>query len=152
MSNNTRITNAQIAQMMQSINNTLIATNRRLDELEARMNTQTSAQTSPKSKAPKKQTAPKDTPFTKKDGTVVMMTAKEAAAKAAWRDRERMSLDEIKACSFDGKWTAEMDSWLAKNPVCTCKEFKTNFPAARGCTKEQLKEHKTALRSAGKMK
>ena len=79
--------------------------------------------------------------FVKKDGTKLMVTPAKAAAMEAWRSREHMSLDEVKA--LKPEITDEGRAWVKANPLCTRKEA-----AAHGCkniTKEGLKALKIEL-------
>ena len=102
-----------------------------------------------------KDNAPKElVDFVKKDGTVVQCTPAQKAAWEAFAERKAnsKSVEELKNIKFEGKFTAEMTAWIIAHPICTCKEFKTQFESAYGCTKEQLKAHKATLRAAGQMK
>lgn len=79
--------------------------------------------------------------FVKADGTVVKATAKQAAAWSKWRDREHMSLDEVKA--LKPEITEAGRAYVKAHPGCTRKEA-----AANGCkniSKDALKALKREL-------
>lgn len=81
--------------------------------------------------------------FTKKNGETVLVTAAQAKAWEAYRERgtHRMSLDEVKA--LQPEITDEGRAYVKAHPLCTRKEA-----AANGCkniTKEGLKALKAEL-------
>lgn len=79
--------------------------------------------------------------FVKKDGTVKMVSPKQAAVWEAARNRDRMSLDEVKA--LKPEITEAGRAYVKAHPGCTRKEA-----AANGCkniTKDGLKALKREL-------
>lgn len=79
--------------------------------------------------------------FVKADGTKVKCTPAQAAAWTKWRDREHMSLDEVKA--LKPEITEAGRAYVKAHPLCTRKEA-----AANGCkniTKDGLKALKVEL-------
>ena len=79
--------------------------------------------------------------FTKADGTVVQCTEAQAKAWDAYRNRERKSVEELKA--LKPQISAKGKAFVKANPGCTRKEA-----AANGCvniTKEGLKALKREL-------
>ena len=79
--------------------------------------------------------------FTKADGTVVQCTEAQAKAWDAYRNRERKTVEELKA--LKPSISAKGKAFVKANPNCTRKEA-----AAAGCkniTKEGLKALKREL-------
>lgn len=100
-------------------------------------------------KSSKKKSAPAKAElveFTKKDGTTVTVSAKQAAAWEAYRDRaaSRMSLDEVKAVPMP-TITKQVKTWVKANPSCSAKQVKAQFPSMRGLQREQLAALKKEL-------
>ena len=98
------------------------------------------AQPTPAGKGTKK-TDKKLVNFTKADGTVVQCTEAQAKAWEAYRNREHMSVEELKA--LKPQISAKGKAFVKANPGCTRKEA-----AAAGCkniTKEGLKALKREL-------
>ena len=151
------MTNKDMTQVMKQMMNMMEQMSARMDALEqASQKSTTSKVSAKKSSSAKKSTTSRGSQklvdFTKHNGEVIKCTEAQAKAWNNYRNREHLTLDEVKAISFNGKFTKAMDKWLIANPTCTCKDFKAQFSDARGCTKDQLKTHKAQLRAEGKMR
>lgn len=91
--------------------------------------------------APAPEAKPELVEFVKADGSKVKCTPAQAKAWSKWRDREHMSLDEVKA--LKPEITDAGREYVKAHPLCTRKEA-----AANGCkniTKEGLKALKVEL-------
>lgn len=82
--------------------------------------------------------------YTKADGTTVMATPAQIAAWDAWKSREHMSLEELKAIPMP-KISKKVRTWVKAHPSASTKEVKAQFPEMRGLRKEQLRELKVEL-------
>lgn len=104
----------------------------------------TSTKSSSKKSAPAKSAELVE--FTKKDGTTVTVSAKQAAAWEAYRDRaqNRMSLEELKAIPAP-KLTKQVKDWVKTHPSCSAKEVKAQFASMKGLRREQLAALKVEL-------
>ena len=79
--------------------------------------------------------------FVKKDGTQVACTAAQAKAWDAYRNRERMTVEELKA--IKPEITAAGKAYVKANPACTQRQASAN--GCKGITKEGLKALKREL-------
>lgn len=104
----------------------------------------TAPQPSKQQKSKGKEAPKKDVEFVKRNGEKVMVSAAQAANYERYRNRKRMTLDEIKATPAP-TFTAEVDAFIKANPGVSAKTLRTQFPEMKGMTKQALADRKVAL-------
>lgn len=84
-------------------------------------------------------------PFTKANGEVKMVSPAQAQAWGNWKDRNHMTLDEVKNTKFNG-FTDEMREYVKAHPTTSKSQMTEQFgDAVKGMSRPMLNDLKVEL-------